>query len=123
MAAKKAKPSRGRYAAELERLRDLNAINEVLKKSDIENAALTNTSKDSETVNDNVLDNMLDQLNVSKNANKDLGIVEGLANQKTTRATPVKRHARAPRVGKRAIRAKRKPQHKRQKATHRRKKR
>ena len=77
MAAKGKKGSK--YAHELERLKELNAINEVLKKSDIENAALTNTSKDSETVNDNVIDNMLDQLNINKNATKDLEIVESLA--------------------------------------------
>ncbi len=129
MAAKKARPSRGRYAAELERLKDLNAINEVLKKSDIENAALTNTSKDSETVNDNVLDNMLDQLNVSKNANKDLGIVESLASQKAGRAAAVKRSARPAKAAKaargrnRVVRAKSRPQHRKHKTVHRRKKR
>lgn len=69
---------KSKYAVELERLRELSAIEEVLKKSDIENAALTNTSKDSETVNDNVLDTMLEQLNLNKNANKDLEIVESL---------------------------------------------
>jgi pyruvate carboxylase len=79
MASKNGKYGKGgKYAKELERLRELNAINEVLKKSDIENAALTNTSKDSETVNDNAIDNMLDQLNIDKNANKDLQIVESL---------------------------------------------
>lgn len=77
MAAKKKK--RGKYANELERLRELNAINEVLKKGDIENAALTNTSKDSETVSDNVIDNMLDRLNLDKNSTRDLQIVERLS--------------------------------------------
>jgi len=115
-AAKRARPSRGKYATELERLRELNAINEVLKKSDIENAALTNTSKDSETVNDNVLDNMLDQLNVTKNANRDLEIVESLASQKAPKPFAArKRPAKAARSRKRVIRAKRSPQRKRQK--------
>lgn len=72
---------RGKYANELEKLRELSAIKEVLKKSDIENAALTNTSKDSETVNDNVIDNMLNQLQIDKNSNRDLEIVESLASQ------------------------------------------
>jgi DNA mismatch repair ATPase MutS len=69
----------GKYASELERLKRLNAINEVLKKSDIENAALTNTSKDSETVSDSVIDNMLNQLNIDRHATRDLDIVENLA--------------------------------------------
>src|SRR5271168_4967269 len=69
---------KGKYAHELERLQALNAINEVLKKSDIENAALTNTSKDSETVSDSAINNMLNQLNLEKNSNKDLEIVENL---------------------------------------------
>jgi hypothetical protein len=115
-AAKRARLSRGKYATELERLRELNAINEVLKKSDIENAALTNTSKDSETVNDNVLDNMLDQLNVTKNANRDLEIVESLASQKAPKpASARKRPAKAARSRKRkkAIKVKRRPQQKR----------
>jgi len=76
MAPKKGKFSkRGRYARELERLRELNAINEVLKKGDIENAALTNASKDSEVVSDSSIDNMLAQLNIDKNSSKDLEII------------------------------------------------
>ncbi len=82
---KKKAPSRpkgGKYAAELERLRELNAVKEVLSKSEIENAALTNTSKDSETISDSSVDRMLNQLNLGKNANKDLEIIESLAVQK-----------------------------------------
>lgn len=72
---------KSKYAAELARLKALNAIKEVLKKSDIENAALTNTSKDSETVSDNALDNMLNELNLDKNSSKDLEIIESLSLQ------------------------------------------
>jgi hypothetical protein len=70
---------KGKYADELAKLKELNAIEEVLKKSDIENAALTNTSKDSETVGDNAVENMLNQLNLDKNANRNLEIVGRLA--------------------------------------------
>ncbi|MGD0728718.1 MAG: hypothetical protein ABR981_01440 [Candidatus Micrarchaeaceae archaeon] len=80
---KSKKRSSGKYANELAKLKELNAIKEVLKKSDIENAALTNTSKDSETVNDNVVDNMLDELNLNKNAHRDLEIIESLTAQNT----------------------------------------
>ncbi len=73
---------KGKYAEEIERLKELNAIKEVLKKSDIENAALTNTSKDSETVSDNAVDNMLEQLNLDKNARRDLEIIESLTAQR-----------------------------------------
>lgn len=70
---------KGKYAAELAKLKELNAIKEVLNKSDIENAALTNTSKDSETVSDNVIDNMLSRLQIDKNSTKDLDIIESLS--------------------------------------------
>ncbi len=77
------KPKRGgRYASEIERLRELNAINEVLKKGEIENAALLNTSKESEIVSDNTLDNMLEQLNLNRNSGKDLEIIEGMSAEK-----------------------------------------
>jgi hypothetical protein len=78
---KKNNSKKSKYSAELEKLKELNAIKEVLKKSDIENAALTNTSKDSETVSDTVIDNMLNRLNLDKNANKDLEIVERLGSE------------------------------------------
>lgn len=74
----KSKAGKGKYANELERLRELSAIKEVLKKGDIENAALTNTSKDSEIVSDSTIDNMLNQLQIDKNSNKDLEIIESL---------------------------------------------
>ena len=73
---------KGKYADEIAKLKELNAIKEVLKKGDIENAALTNTSKDSETVSDNVIDTMLDRLNIDKNSKKDLEIIESLTKKK-----------------------------------------
>jgi hypothetical protein len=73
--------NKSKYATELERLRALNAIKEVLKKGDIENAALTNTSKDSETVGDNTINTMLDELNLNKNSTRDLEIIEGLSSK------------------------------------------
>lgn len=88
---KKVTPRRqgGRYAAELERLRELNAVKEVLAKSEIENAALINTSKDSETVSDNSIDRMLDQLDIGRHSNKDLEIVEGLSDRSTRLAKSI----------------------------------
>lgn len=81
---------KGKYADEIARLKALNAIKEVLKKSAIENAALTNTSKDSETVSDNVVDNMLNQLNLDKNSTKDLEIVEALSSKSRNGSSIVK---------------------------------
>jgi hypothetical protein len=97
MASKKGKFLKGgRYAKELERLRELNAINEVLKKGDIENAALTNASKDSEVVSDSSIDNMLDQLNIDRNSSKDLEIVEGLTGQSRKGIRPSRRSSAKP---------------------------
>jgi hypothetical protein len=87
---------KGKYADELEKLRELNAIKQVLKKSDIENAALTNTSKDSETVSDNAIDNMLDQLNLEKNSNRDLEIIESLSSPNRKNMGTVKRPTPTP---------------------------
>jgi len=85
---------KGKYAAELARLKALNAVKEVLNKSDIENAALTNTSKDSETVSDNALNNKLDELNLDKNSAKDLEIIESLSAGGSRNSTFFERHAR-----------------------------
>ncbi|MDE1871751.1 MAG: hypothetical protein KGI06_05945 [Candidatus Micrarchaeota archaeon] len=102
---KKAK-SKERYANELEKLRELNAIREVLHKSDIENAALTNASKDSETVSDNAIDNMLNQLNLDRNSSKDLGIIESIASRGSSGPGGKARKARPKRqnkAGKKAV--------------------
>ncbi len=99
---------KGKYAGELEKLKKLNAIKEVLKKSDIENAALTNTSKDSETVSDGVIDNMLNQLNLDKNSNRDLEIIESLSSQGRNGTSMAKsRHVKIRHTGK-GIKIKRK---------------
>ena len=95
--------NKGKYADELAKLKELNAIKEVLKKSDIENAALTNTSKDSETVSDTAVNNMLDELNLDKNSSRDLEIVEGISSgkkagnikSKSAKSAPVKKAAKA----------------------------
>jgi len=84
------KAKKGKYSKELEKLKELNAINEVLKKSDIENAALMNTSKDSEVVSDNSIDNMLSQLNLERNSAKDLEIVEKLSKKNNAKGGPAK---------------------------------
>ena len=70
----------------------------MLKKGDIENAALTNASKDSETVSDTTIDNMLNQLNLDRNSSKDLSIVEGLVDQKNNETTKEKLMRHKPRA-------------------------
>lgn len=57
-------------------MRDLNRI---LKAGDVENALLSNSAKDSETMNDNVLDTLLDNANnMDRKYEKGLDIIERL---------------------------------------------
>lgn len=90
---------KGKYASELEKLKKLNAINEVLQKGDIENAALTNVSKDSETVSDSTIDNMISKLNLSKHATKDLEIIENLSSKSKQGEILKRKHIRIKSTG------------------------
>ncbi|MGI0100426.1 MAG: hypothetical protein ACREBH_01760 [Candidatus Micrarchaeaceae archaeon] len=101
MAAKNKK--KGRYALELEKLKELNAIKEVLKKGDIENAALTNTSKDSEIVSDSAIDNMLNQLNLDKNSTKDMEIIDSMVSQGNSSRVERPKRATAKRPARKAM--------------------
>lgn len=96
----KNKIKKGKYASELERLKKLNAINEVLKKGEIENAALTYTPKDTETAGDNIIDNMLNQLNLNKRSNRDLEIIESLSSEGRSASIIKKKHVKIRRSGK-----------------------
>ncbi len=50
---------RAKYSKEVEKIKGLRDLNRILKAGDVENALLSNSAKDSETLNDNVLDSML----------------------------------------------------------------
>ncbi|HVC58482.1 MAG TPA: hypothetical protein VND15_03340 [Candidatus Acidoferrales bacterium] len=91
---------KSKYAHEMQRIKDLSALNRVLKKGDIENALLSNATKDSETISDNVIDNMLDQVEKGKNNQRDLEIVERLTSETKGGRVTKKTNVRIKKVGK-----------------------
>ena len=105
MASKK----RGKYAAELARIKELSTLEMILKKGDVENALLTNSAKESEPVSENVIDSILNSVEKGKVGEKDMALIESL----TTRSI-----AKRPRSAKKAAKKKtpRKPARKKPKA-------
>lgn len=70
------KTRHGKYAGEVEKIRMMRSLNEMLKTSDMENALLSNSARDSETVSDVVVDEMLNKIRATRS--RDIGTVEKL---------------------------------------------
>ena len=83
------KKRRGKYAAELAKIREFKILDTILKKGDVENALLSNTSKDSEPVSDTVIDAMLNSVEKGKVGERDMELIEKLTT-KTKPAAPRK---------------------------------
>ena len=76
--AKHAK-TKAEYQKEVEEIRRLQDLSRILKAGDVENALLSNSAKDSETLPDNVLDSMLERANVEeRGGEKGLELIEKL---------------------------------------------
>jgi hypothetical protein len=84
------KGKKDKYARELEKIKEMRALNNMLTKSDVENALLSSGAKDSEPVDENVADAMLDKLEEEKSG-KDMALMNKLV-EGGTKASP-KRHA------------------------------
>ena len=112
-----------RYQDELRRIKQLSAINKVLKKGDVENAFLNNTDKDSEITKDTAVEKMLEDLQSDKNESKDLALLDSLVssgavtranlnpNKSTRKPSTSKRVAAKPKrakVAKKIVKKKRK---------------
>jgi len=69
---------RGKYARELEKIRQMRALNNMLAKGDVENALLSGGAKESEPASDNVVDSMLDRLQQKEKGSRDVELVEKL---------------------------------------------
>lgn len=65
---------RAKFSKEVEEIRRLKDLNQILKAGDLENALLSNSAKDSETVNDNVLDALLSKANSEETRKNDRGL-------------------------------------------------
>jgi hypothetical protein len=70
-----------RFQEELKRIRQLSAINKVLKKGDVENAFLNNTDKETEISKDTAVERMLEELQADKNEKKDLELLDSLVTE------------------------------------------
>ena len=99
MASKK----RGKYAAELARIKELSTLEMILKKGDVENALLTNSAKESEPVSENVIDSMLNSVEKGKVGEKDMALIEKLTTKSKVRHSAAKKAAKPKKAsGKRA---------------------
>lgn len=76
-----AKRKSGKYSKELEQMRMLKSINTMLKSSDMENALLSNSAKESETVPDSVVDEMLGKISVEREKSKAIFDVEKITTE------------------------------------------
>ncbi|MFI5412602.1 MAG: hypothetical protein ACHQX1_01800 [Candidatus Micrarchaeales archaeon] len=74
MGSSKRDSNKAKYSKEVEEIKRLKDLNRILKAGDVENALLSNSSKDSETLNDNVLDKLLDKANTYETAGNDRGL-------------------------------------------------
>lgn len=83
----------GKYAAELAKIKELKALDTILKKGDIENALLTNAAKESEPVSENVIDAILNSAEKGKIGERDMELIEKLTTKKGNAKTRKAVHA------------------------------
>lgn len=86
-------PKKKRFQEELKRIQQLNAINEVLKKGDVENAFLNNTDKETETSKDTAVERMLEDMQASKSEKRNLELLDSLVNEETKEVAKPKAQA------------------------------
>ena len=91
---------------EIEEIKMLKDLDTLLKKNTMENAFLSNPSKDSETINSNVADNILSELDKETISPKELEAIERLTSVNSS--SKVQRSVKAVK-GKTGIRITKKP--------------
>ena len=88
----KAKP--GKNSKEIEQIHMLKSINQMLKSSDMENALISNSARDSETVPDAVVDEMLGRISADRERSRAMLDVEKLAGEVSRRTAQRQKPAR-----------------------------
>lgn len=73
-----------RYQDEIRRIKQLSALNKVLKKGDVENAFLNNADKETEISKDTAVERMLEELQADKSSRKDLAMLDSLVKEETS---------------------------------------
>ncbi len=81
---------RGKYAAELAKIKELSTLESIIKKGDVENALLTNSAKESEPVSENVIDSILSSVDKGKIGEKDMALIEKLTTKSAKHHHPAK---------------------------------
>ncbi|HUC38753.1 MAG TPA: hypothetical protein VL944_01330 [Candidatus Acidoferrum sp.] len=94
-----------KYSKELEQIKMLKSINSVLKTSDMENALLANSAKDSETVSDGMVEEMLGTVRAQRDRNRGVQDIERFTTQ--VASTAPQRRAQHPKPSRRAMPARR----------------
>jgi hypothetical protein len=82
-----------RFQEELKRIRQLSAINKVLKKGDVENAFLNNADKETEISKDTAVERMLEEMQTDKSERKDLEVLDSLVKEETAPSRSARPHA------------------------------
>ncbi|MDE1857374.1 MAG: hypothetical protein KGH98_04850 [Candidatus Micrarchaeota archaeon] len=101
--------SKAELKKEIEEIKRMKTLGKILQKGDMESALLSNSSKESEPISEDVIDSMLDNLNKGiKRENADLRLIETLTTKNGGRATARKKAAKPKRQA-RARRAAKKP--------------
>ena len=106
--SKKAAGQKSKYADEIERIRALENITRIIKKSDVESAAVSNVGRETESSNESALDSLLDRL-----ADEDRGRISESSLKEIENLTTGKKEFR---IVKKVQRAKPKAGHKKAKA-------
>ncbi len=91
---------KGKYARELERIKQMRALNNMLVKGDVENALLSGGTKDTDPVSDNVVDTMLNNLQQKEKNGKDIELVDELTEGSVKSSAARKRHTAARKTAK-----------------------
>ena len=86
----------GKYDAELAKIKELSALENILKKGDVENALLTNSAKESEPVSENVIDAILSSVDKGKIGEKDMALIEKLTTKKAAKHSKAAKKAAKP---------------------------
>lgn len=103
-----------KIAKELEQIRRMQSIKDVIDRSNSENTLLYTSSRENDSVSDDVIDNLLSKMSEDRETERNIRMVEGMTketgNGRSERSRSVRRGRRAPTRARRHARPmKRKP--------------
>ncbi len=100
MALKRPSGSKSKFTKEVEEIKRLKDLNKILVAGDMENALLSNSAKDSETMNDNVLDQLLARADAGeRGSERGLEVIERLTTSSPAGKTVTERKVKVRAAG------------------------